>query len=126
MWDIIMGSAFIGVGAYLVASTKDDAPNRKTLKGFGIFFIIVGVFAFAYGVARMVLLGQGVPNSGYTPNPVYEMPQTESAVIEPNIGVQNATPPNNTVQNAAPNGTTVIVNQPNGTPNIGKRNNKIN
>lgn len=117
MFDIIIGLAFTAVGGYLVGSTKDDDPNRKTLKGFGIFFIIVGIFAFAYGVVRMMLLRQGMAAPEYTPNPVFEQPQqVENAVVAEQ-------PPANV---NAPNGTVIVNNPAPGNTSVGVRNNNKN
>lgn len=85
-WDVFVGIGLIGGGAALIATTKDDSPNRKTLKGFGIFFIVLGSIAFAYGLLKKYILSAGnSANDGYTENPLYENQQVQNAVIgEPN------------------------------------------
>jgi hypothetical protein len=110
MWDVIFGVFSIGTGSYLVASTKDDAPNRKTIKGLGIFAIILGTFALAWGLFKMYVQRQG----NVTFNPMYQPGEVENAVIgetpAPSVNV--------------PNGTVIVNNPAPGNMGVGIRNNK--
>ena len=115
-FDVFFGLAFTVVGGYLVGSTKDDDPNRKLLKGGGIFFLIVGPILLAWELfklmARRMDLSNGNGNgNGATINPMYDIPQ--SAVVEPAAPIVNA-----------PAAETIIVNNPaNGNIGIARRNN---
>lgn len=119
-FDVFFGLAFTVVGGYLVGATKDDDPNRKLLKGGGIFLLIVGPILLAWELFKLMTgrmdLSNGNGNgNGATINPMYDIPQ--SAVVEP-AAVEPAPIVN------APAAGTVIVNNP--APNnmgIGKRNN---
>ena len=114
MWDLIFGAFSIVVGGYLVGATKDEDPNRKMLKGWGIFLLVIGSLAFGYGLAKMYVIHLATQNNGgYTNNPMYEMPQ--SAVVEPAPAVPAAV--------NAPNGTVIVNNPAPGNVGVAKRNN---
>lgn len=113
--NIGVATTFLGVGSYLVGGTKEDDPNRKLLKGFGIFFIIVGSLISVwelvkYGAYRAELANM---NGGAAANPMYEVPQ--SAVVE--------APPNTGVVNNAPSGTVIVNNSAPNNMGVGRRNN---
>lgn len=109
MLDIVFGLFSMSVGTYLVATTKDDAPNRKILKGAGIFAIVIGTLAMGYGLAKMYFQQPGE----MTLNPMYQQPsQVENAVIgEPPASVN------------VPNGTVIVNNPAPGNTGVGIRNN---
>jgi hypothetical protein len=113
-FDIIFGLAFTAVGGYLVGATKDDDPNRKLLKGGGIFFLIVGPILLAWELFKLMARRMDMSNNNgnTTVNPMYELPQ--NAVVEP-----SAEQP---VVNV-PNGTVIVNNPAPGNTGVGRRNN---
>lgn len=129
-WNITFATAFIGLASGLIWGFDKD-PNKKTYRGFGIFFFVLGFIIYGYELAKLYnayrefqkMTGQG------TVAQVVEVPQ--SAVIEPqNVGKAEPMMTNVPVQNAVepapgPNSTTVIVNNPGNGSNtgVGRRNN---
>ena len=109
-FEVFFGLAFTVVGGYLVGATKDDDPNRKLLKGGGIFLLIVGPILLAWELFKFTIVRMSV-NNGATINPMYDIPQ--NAVVEPAAPIVNA-----------PAAETIIVNNPaNGNIGIARRNN---
>jgi len=117
-YDIIFGVIFTSVGGYLVGATKDDDPNRKVLKGFGIFSLVLGCVLISWEVLKYFNRNDNSNsnsnsnnNGNTTVNPMYEIPQ--SAVVEPSAEQPVVNVPNGTV----------IVNNPAGNTGVGRRNN---
>jgi hypothetical protein len=133
-WNLIVATIFVGVASGLIWGFDKD-PNKKTYRGFGIFFFVLGFLIYGYELAKLyfayrefqAMTGQG------TVAQVVEVPQ--SAVVEgpqnlgtaepmmTNVPVQNAVEPAPIVNNA-PNGTVIVNNPGNGSnTGVGRRNN---
>jgi hypothetical protein len=69
MAAICIGAIFIASGGYLL-SIKKDQPNYTIQRNVGIFFLILGVPAFLYGLTKIIIDRSRI----YTAPPVYVRP----------------------------------------------------
>lgn len=92
MFGVIVGLLFIGVASCFVATPplKKEDPNYKTIRGLGIFFVLIGVTIFMWNLLKYMI--QYVPVQGNVPvtqNPVFT-PSNNRYVQHPNNSINLA------------------------------------